>query len=66
MQKQFQLGQWCFDKPAGEWDRIARKVTQQFEETSLPICCCLDPVSKGDLKSKKDKQNYHSQRTTLL
>ena len=46
----------CPNKPAGEWGRIARKMTQKFEEASRPIFDCAQPFLKGDIKSTKCKQ----------
>ena len=40
-------------------NRIARKMTQKFEEASHPIFCCAEPFLKRDLKSKKGKETIH-------
>ena len=53
-----------WDKPAGEWDRIAMKMTQMFEEALHPILCCAEPFLKADLKSKKGKATTHFQSTS--
>ena len=52
------------DKPAGEWDRIAKEMTEKFEETSQPMFHCAEPFLKGDLKSKNGKETIHCQSTT--
>ena len=52
------------DQPAGEWNRVARKMTQRFEETPHPIFCCAELFLKGDLKSKKGKKTIHFQSTS--
>ena len=68
--KQFKLGHWCFCGPGqekvryrtcpntanGAWDRIARKMTQKFEESPHPKFYCAEPFLKGDLKFKQGKQ----------
>ena len=41
-----------------------QKMAQTFEEASHPICCCDEPLSKEDLKSKKGRQTFHFQSTT--
>ena len=48
------------DKPAGEWDRIARKTTQKFDKASHPIFYCAEPFLKLDLKSKKGKSTIQT------
>ena len=60
------------DQPAGERDRIGRKMTQKFEKTTHQVIYCAEPLVKGDLKSKKgmetiplseydpDKDSHHS------
>ena len=72
--KQFQSGHWCFcglgqervwhrtssDTPTRKRDRIARKMTQKFEDASHPIFYCAEPFWKGDFKSKKGKETIHS------
>ena len=71
------LGHWCFcgfgqekvwcrassDKPAGEWDRFARKMIQKFEEATQPTPT-FESRSTEDPKSKKDKGTAHCQFTT--
>ena len=42
----------CPNKPAGECGRIARKMTQKFEEASHPMFDCAEPFLKGDIKFK--------------
>ena len=43
------------DTPTGEWDRIASKMTQKFEEASHPIFHYAEPLLKGDVKSNEGK-----------
>ena len=73
----FQLGHGCFcgagqesvcvcgrtssNKPAGDWNRIARKMTQKLEETSHPIFYCAESFLKPDLKSKKGTNTTQTQ-----
>ena len=49
----------CSNRPNGVWDRIAKEMTLKFEEASHPIFYCSEPLSEGDLKSKKGKQTIH-------
>ena len=53
------------DKPAGEWDRIARKTTQKFDKASHPIFYCAEPFLELDLKSKKGKSTIQTKTTDV-
>ena len=70
LRRRFGIGQWSFigpgsekkwysaeNSPQGAWDHIADLMLLEFAESGQPIFRATTPLSRRNLKSKRDMEN---------